>query len=172
MLIGSLIVVTCLSVTKDSCLSVSYSASVHHLMALEGCTSAIATASIQLAGRGRHEESEAFPSKKLPGVIPLLTPHWPELGLQDPTIGRAGQSSLPAWTRFYYQRRSGGWIFRHHQVVSAQIRSPIILLYHQALEGAELDRTQPVGKDLGLLPPPCKYPPPPPTSPCRKQAHL
>ena len=43
-----------------------------------------------------------------------------------------------------------------------QIRNPIILLHHQALEGIGLDGTQPMGKDLGLLPPPCRYPHLPP----------
>lgn len=56
---GSPIAVTHLSVTKDSCFCFLFY-SVHHLVALEGCTSAI-IAILQLVGRGKHKESEAFP---------------------------------------------------------------------------------------------------------------
>lgn len=53
------------------------------------------------------------------------------------------------------EEAEAGYFSSSAKCFEAQIRSPIISLHRQALEGTELDGTQAVGKDLGLLPPLC-----------------
>lgn len=60
------------------------------------------------------------------------------------------------------EEAEAGYFSSSAKCFEAQIRSPIISLHRQTLEGTELDGTQAVGKDLGLLPPLCRYPHLPP----------